>query len=118
MARTTKAVLDMFEPNRVYYVTCMMNITPLCDCWGFTTPSLVPDIGIMACDDIVAIEQASIDSIDAKNYIPGSLPEQVKMSEGDGHLLQRIWGKDPYLQVEAAAALGLGSRKYQLAEIE
>jgi hypothetical protein len=118
MARTTKAVLDMFEPNRVYYVTCMMNITPLCDCWGFTTPSLVPDIGIMASDDIVAIEQASIDSIDAKNYIPGSLPEQVKMTDSDEHLLKRIWGKDPYLQVESAATLGLGSRDYALAEIE
>jgi len=118
MARTVKAVLDGFEKKRVYYITVLLNITPLCDCWGFTTPNLVPDIGIMASDDIVAIEQASIDSIDAKNYIPGSLPEQVKMSEGDGHLLQRIWAKDPYLQVEAAAGLGLGSRNYQLAEIE
>mgnify|MGYP005844190251 CR=1 FL=1 len=118
MARTTKAVLDTFEPNRVLYITALMNITPLCDCWGFTTPSLVPDIGIMASQDIVAIEQASIDSIDAKNYIPGSLPEQVKMSEGEGHLLQRIWAKDPYLQVGAAAALGMGNREYELVTIE
>ncbi len=68
-------------------------------------------------DDIVAIEQASIDSIDAKNYIPGSLPEQVKMTDSDEHLLKRIWEKDPYLQVESAADLGLGSRDYTLDEI-
>jgi len=118
MARVTKTVLDTFQPNRVLYITALLNITPLCDCWGFTTPSLVPDVGVMASHHIVAIEQASLDSIKAENYIPGSLPEQVKMSEGDGHLFQRIWAKDPYLQVEAAAQLGLGGREYDLVDIE
>jgi len=117
MARTAKAVLDTFETNRVLFITAMLNVTPLCDCWGFTSPSLVPDIGIMASTDIVAIEQAAIDSIDGKNYIPGSLPEQVKMDEGEGHLLYRIWKKDPYLQVQTAAALGLGSQEYEIEEI-
>ncbi len=118
MARTTKAVLDTFEPNRVLYLTALLNITPLCDCWGFSSPSLVPDIGIMGSTDIVAIEQAAIDAIEAKNYIPGSLPEQMEMDEGEGHLLYRIWKKDPYLQVQTAAELGLGSREYVREEIE
>ena len=118
MARATKAVLGTFDPGRVLFLTMLMNITPLCDCWGFTTPSLVPDIGIMASTDIVAIERASLDSIKSENYIPGSLPEQVKMVEGDGHLFQRIWGKDPYLQTDTAADIGLGSKDYDLTEIE
>lgn len=117
MARTAKAVLDTFDPSRVLYVTAMLNVTPLCDCWGFTTPSLVPDVGILASTDIVAIEQAAIDSIDARNYIEGSLPEQVKLGD-EGHLLFRIWGKDPYLQVQTAAEIGLGSREYELEEVE
>ncbi|NIM06816.1 MAG: DUF362 domain-containing protein [Armatimonadetes bacterium] len=117
MSRTVKAVLDTFQPNSVFYINVLMNITPFCDCWGFTTPSLVPDIGIMASPDIVAIEQASLDAIDHKNYIPDSLPEQLEMT-GDGHLLQRIHRKDPYLQVETAAELGLGSREYQLVEVD
>jgi hypothetical protein len=118
MARTAKAVLETFEQSRVLYITALLNVTPLCDCWGFTCPSLVPDIGIMSATDIVAIEQAAIDSIETKNYLPGSLPEQVKMQDVEGHLLFRIWGKDPYLQVETAARLGLGSREYELAEVE
>jgi uncharacterized Fe-S center protein len=117
MARTTKVVLDTFEPGRVFYLTALLNVTPLCDCWGFTTPSLVPDIGIMASTDIVAIEQAAIDSIKTEDYIEGSLPEQVRMGD-EGHLLYRIWAKDPYLQVETAAKLGLGDRKYQLVEVK
>ena len=101
----------------------LMDITPLCDCWGFTTPSLVPDVGIMSSQDIVAIEQASLDSIKAENYIPGALPDQLKaaedrMEQGEGHLFQHIWGKDPYLQVETAAEIGLGSREYEIGEVE
>ena len=118
MARATKAVLDTFEPNRVLYITSLTNITPLCDCWGFSTPSLVPDIGIMASDDIVAIEKAALDSIKVENYIPGSLPEQLQMAEEDGHLFWKIWRKDPYLQVETAAEIGLGSKDYDIKEIE
>jgi hypothetical protein len=116
MARVTKTILKTFKPKRVLYITMLMNITPLCDCWGFTTPSLVPDVGIMASQDIVAIEQAAIDSIKVENYIPGSLPDQVKM-RGEGHLFERIWAKDPYVQVRTAAKLGLGSQKYQLTAI-
>jgi uncharacterized Fe-S center protein len=117
MASTTKAVLDCFEPNRVLYITSLTNITPLCDCWGFSTPALVPDIGIMASKDIVSIEQAALDSIKLENYIEGSLPEQIEMATEDGHLFWKIWRKDPYLQVETAAEIGLGSREYELVEI-
>jgi len=116
MARTVKTVLDTFEKRRLLYITMLMNITPLCDCWGFSTPSLVPDVGIMASEDIVAIEQASLDVIKAENYIPGSLPAQLKMGD-KGHLFERIWGKDPYVQVQTAAKLGLGSREYELKQV-
>jgi uncharacterized Fe-S center protein len=117
MARTVKAVLDTFQPKRLYYITALMDITPFCDCWGFSTPSLVPDVGIMASDDIVSIEQASLDVIDYRNYIPGTLPEQLEMA-GEGHLFQRIHRKDPYLQVETAAEMCLGEREYRLVETE
>jgi len=116
MAATTRAVLETFEPGRVLYVTALMQITPLCDCWGFTTPSLVPDIGIVASDDIVAVEQAALDLIDQAPYIEGSLPDQVNMGDG-GHLFERIWGKDPYVQVERLAKNGIGSRDYRLLSV-
>ncbi len=55
MALTVKEVLDTFEPNRVFYINVLMSITPYCDCWGFSTPSLVPDVGIVAATDVVAL---------------------------------------------------------------
>ena len=117
MARTVKAVLATFEPGSVFYVTVLTNITPLCDCWGFSTPALVPDVGIVAGDDVVAVEQAALDLIKAENYIPGTLPDQITI-QGDGHLFQRIWGVDPYVQVQAAEKLGLGTAEYRLVAIK
>jgi hypothetical protein len=117
MALTTREVLKTFEPNRVLFINVLMSITPFCDCWGFSTPALVPDLGILAATDIVAIEQASLDLIRAKDFIPSSLPESMKLRKGK-HLFERIHGKDPYLQVACAAELGLGSQEYHLETIE
>ncbi len=117
MALVTQKILETFEPGRVLFVNVLMNITPYCDCWGFSTPSLVPDIGIVCATDVVAVEQASLDLIRAENYIEGSLPDPMKLGEG-AHLFEKIHGKDPYLQVACAEKIGLGAREYALNCVE
>ena len=116
MALTTQAVLDKFGKNGAFFVTVLTNITPLCDCWGFSTPSIVPDIGIVAGADIAAVETAAMDQIKAENFLEGSLPPPLGRS-GEGHLLRQIHGKDPYIQVEECVKLKLGSRSYKLETI-
>ncbi|MDO8684250.1 MAG: DUF362 domain-containing protein [Armatimonadota bacterium] len=118
MAKATETILNTFEPSRLLYITALMNITPLCDCWGYSTPAIVPDIGIMASTDMVALEQASLDSIKVENFLPGSLPEPLALREEGTHLLEKIHGKDPYLQIETAAEIGLGSREYTIKEVD
>lgn len=117
MALAVRACLSHFDPESLLHITVLKQITPLCDCWGFSLPSLVPDVGIVASEDVVAVEQAALDLIDAGKYIPGSLPDQLTMGT-EGHLFQRIHNKDPYVQVEACADMGLGSREYELVEVE
>lgn len=118
MAHVNKACLDTFEPERVLFVNHVTAVTPFCDCWGFSSPSIVPDVGILASTDIVAVEQASIDMVKVEDYIEGSLPHPLEVRDTEGHLLYRIHGKDPYLQCEEAARLGLGSQEYELTEID
>lgn len=117
MALATKAVLDCFDRGRVLFINALMNITPYCDCWGFSTPALVPDVGIIATTDVVAVEQASLDLIRAEDFIKGSLPASKRLGKGK-HLFEQIHGKDPYLQVQCAEELGLGSRRYSLVPVE
>jgi hypothetical protein len=68
----------------------------------------------VAADRIVPIEQASLDLIRVENLIPGALPDQLCPPGDEGHLFQRIHGKDPYEQVRQAELAGLGSREYRL----
>lgn len=118
MAHVNKACLDTFESNRVLFINHVTNVTPFCDCWGFSSPSIVPDVGVLASTDIVAVEQASIDMIRTDDYIPGSLPHPLEVREVEGHLLYKIHAKDPYLQCEESAKLGLGTQKYDIEEVE
>ena len=119
LALATKHVLDTFDADNVLFINSLLNITSFCDCWGFTTPSIVPDIGIMASRKIMPIEKASLDMIDADKFIEGSLPGHVTRHEEAGpHLLQQVWGQDPYTQIEAGEEMGLGSADYEIEEIE
>ncbi|MFO7611231.1 MAG: DUF362 domain-containing protein [Clostridia bacterium] len=117
MALSTKGVIDTFAPGHVYYINVLTQITALCDCWGLTTPSLVPDIGIMASDDMVAVETACLDAIKADDLIPVGLPLGIKL-KGEGHLFERIHGKNPFVQLEALERHGLGTRDYELITID
>ncbi len=116
MALTVRETLKGFQPGSVFYITVLLQITPFCDCWGFTTPAIVPDIGIVAGDDIVAVETAALDLIKAEDFIEGSLPPPLNRS-GEGHLFQQVHGKDPYIQIEECLKLGLGRKDYRLSTI-
>ena len=113
LARVTKLVLDHFDPSDVFHINVLTNITIFCDCWGFTTPSLVPDIGVFGGQDIVAVDHASLMSIKTENLIPGSLTPPYELGK-KGHLFERIHHKDPFEQVEALARLRAGSTKYEV----
>ncbi len=117
LAIATNEVLKTFSKGSIYYINVLLNITMLCDCWGMSTASLVPDIGIMASSDIVAIEKASLDAIKVENLLPGSLMAGRELVEGK-HLFEKIWGKDPYGQINALEKMNLGNSNYSIEEVD
>lgn len=117
MALATRQILGTFAPERILHINFLTQITVYCDCWGFSTPSLIPDVGILAAEDIVAVEKATLDLTADGQPMPGSLPPGHQLVEGR-HMMQRIHGKDPYIQVERLAAVGLGTPNYRLREIK
>ncbi len=117
LAIATKEVLKTFGKDSVYYINVLLNITMLCDCWGMSTASLVPDVGIMASSDLVAVEKASLDIIKDETPLPGSLPVGRELRKGK-HLFEKIWGKDPYGQIDKLEKIGLGNSNYTIEEIE
>jgi uncharacterized Fe-S center protein len=94
----------------VAFINFVQDVTPLCDC---ATPSglpVVPDIGILASIDVVAIDKASLDLI-AQSKPVG---EFANISSPD--ILGEINGTDSLVQIRTAQGLGLGNMGYQLKE--
>jgi uncharacterized Fe-S center protein len=95
------------------HINFVTNITPDCDCMGFSDACICPDVGILASLDPVAIDQASIDLINqAEPLWPSHLPKGLKA--GDDKLRALRPHLPEHLGLDYAEALGLGTRRYEL----
>ena len=117
LARVAAVFLKHLKANRSLFINVLTNITAYCDCWGMTTPSLVPDIGILASRNIVAVETASLDKIKASKFMPEGLPIGQKLARKKGHLFERISAKDPFVQVRMMDELGFGPADYKIVRV-
>ena len=104
MADAAKSVVDYFK-GRILYVNVMKNMSVDCDCVAQAQPPCMADIGILVGDDPVAIDQACIDLVYSSS------------DPGRDALVERIESRKGIHTIEAAAALGIGSREYELIEV-
>ena len=101
MADAAGSVVEFFHGNLVY-INVMKNISVDCDCCAVAEDPCMQDVGILASTDPVAIDQACIDLVYASK------------DPGRDHFLERVESRNGVHTIEAAAALGFGTRKYQL----
>jgi hypothetical protein len=118
-AISVSETMSTFAPGKAIHLNLATQITPLCDCFGFTTMSILPDVGIFGSDDIVAVEQATLDAIGRTKLIEDNLPLAMEVHFREGHPFRQLHGplKDPYLTTEYAEKYGLGSREYELVDV-
>jgi hypothetical protein len=107
------AALLLSRPKPSLHITFVTNVTPDCDCMGFSDAPICPDIGVLASLDPVAIDQAGIDLVNkAEPLWPSHLPANLKA--GQDKFLALRPSLPPALGLDYAEALGLGSREYEL----
>ncbi len=104
MADAAGSVIEFFEGN-IVYVNVMKNMSVDCDCCSVAEDPCIADIGVLVSTDPVAIDQACIDLVYACS------------DPGKPHLLERIESRNGVHTIEAAAALGYGTREYELVEV-
>lgn len=105
MAEAGKSVSDYLGyGNRIIYISVLNNISIDCDCDGNPAKPDIHDIGIVASFDPVAIDQACIDLAFA--------------AEGSKTLQDRVNSRDGLHTLEHAEEIGLGSRTYELVNID
>jgi len=114
-----KLVLDTFEPGNAIFINLATHMTPVCDCFGFTGLPVLPDAGVFAGDDIVAVEQAMLDATARTPVLEDNLPRMMEIVTREGHPWQQIHGpyKDVYEQLALAEKLGMGTRAYELVDV-
>ena len=71
------------KEDRMGFMTFVIDFTPLCDCAGWSDSPVVPDIGVVASRDIVAIDQACADLVNAESSIANTRIKR-HMGPGDG----------------------------------
>jgi uncharacterized protein len=118
-AISTSITLSTFDSKKVTHLSLATHMTPVCDCFGFTSMPILPDVGIFGSDDIIAIERAVLDATAGMRIIEENLPLAMEIQPRAGHPFQQLHGplKDPYLVTEYGEKLGLGSRDYELMDI-
>ena len=104
------------KKGKVLYLNFLTQISPACDCYGYSDAPIVNDIGILSSEDPVAIDQASVDLVNGeagnrvsklqKNWNPGEDKFRAIYPEVD-------WN----IQLAYAEEIGMGTRKYELIKI-
>ncbi|MEW5947114.1 MAG: DUF362 domain-containing protein [bacterium] len=92
----------------------VMNVSPDCDCCGWTDASIVPDVGILASFDPVALDQAALDLVNEAAALPGT---KLARKEAAANKFAAMYGVGGEHQLEYAEKIGLGSRKYELVRV-
>ena len=103
MAEAAKSVTDTLEDN-IVYINVMNRLSVDCDCDGNPAEPDMHDIGILVSTDPVALDQACIDF--------------VYSAEDGASLVNRIESRNGLLTLQYAEEIGLGSRSYQLVNID
>jgi hypothetical protein len=96
--------LGIVTNRKCFHFNFLVDMTKDCDCWNVPQEKVIPDIGILASSDPVAIDKASLDltvEMNKKSIAELSYPKQNAL-----------------IQIEHGAKIGLGSLEYELVKVE
>lgn len=102
--------------DRAIFLNVLLQISPLCDCYPFADTPLVPDIGILASNDPVAIDQAAVDLVNGQPGHPQS-PQAARLGPGEDKFRATAPRVDWEIQLDYGQHVGLGSRSYELVKV-
>lgn len=115
LAEYTKAVIDG-RPN--FHITLVMDISPNCDCHSENDAPILPDIGMFASFDPLALDQACIDACMKTSPLPNSQLSDNINAPGFCDRHDHFENSNPNTEYKSCLAhaekIGLGSREYEL----
>ena len=119
MAEYAKAVVDG-RPQ--FHISLVIDVSPYCDCHGENDLPIVPDVGMFASFDPVALDQACADACGKQPPIPGSHLDEQMHREGfcdkHDHFINSMPDTDWRVCLAHCEKIGIGTRSYELVEVK
>ena len=119
IAEYTKAVIDG-RPS--FHINMVMDISPYCDCHSENDMPILPDIGMFASFDPVALDQACVDACNKETPIKGSLLDERMHEEHFHDHHDHFTNTTPESEWEECLIhgekIGIGSREYELIKVD
>ncbi|MDR1074268.1 MAG: DUF362 domain-containing protein [Treponema sp.] len=120
IAEYAKAVVDG-RPN--FHISIVNQVSPYCDCHGENDAAIIPDIGIFASFDPVALDKACIDAVNAAPEIRSSILREREHAHkdangNDDHFTNVHPSTDWRGQISHAEKIGLGNGSYELVTVK
>jgi len=105
MADAASSVVNYFKDN-IAYINIMCNMSVDCDCCAVAEDPCMKDIGILASLEPVALDKACVDLV------------YNSKDPGRDHLVERIESRNGTHTIDVAAEIGVGTKEYEIIEIE
>ncbi len=117
MADSALAAMKTFQPGKVGFINMAIDMSPWCDCVSFSDRAFVPNLGVFASMDPVALDVACLDKATQSWGVPGSAAEDKGVMEPGVRKLTSCGsfvGVDEMIQPNTAEKIGLGTKEYEL----
>lgn len=118
MAEYAKAVVDG-RPN--FHISLIVDVSPYCDCHGENDAPILPNVGMLASFDPLALDQACADLCLKQQPLPNSvLSDNMKKADfcdHHDHFENTTVDSEYKSCLEHGEEIGLGSREYELIEM-
>lgn len=117
IADSALGVMLTKEEGKVFFLNYAMDISPNCDCYGWTDTPIVNGLGILASYDPVAVDKACIEMMNAAPGLLNSEAEEFGALATGAKKLNIIKGRDIEAQIHGGVANGLGSAECVIEEV-
>lgn len=119
IAEYTKAVID----NRPHFhISLVIDVSPYCDCHGENDAAIVPNVGMFASFDPVALDVACADAVNAQPVLSNSMLGDCSEEERASHNHDHFHSIFPETCWESAIThgekIGIGNSKYNLITVK
>lgn len=113
MSEYAKAVVD---GRPCFHISLIIDVSPNCDCRAENDAAIVPNVGMFASFDPVALDMACVDAVNTQPILRGSAADIGDCHDQD-HFHCIHPDTDWMSCLEHAEKLGLGTREYELIKI-